>query len=292
MNPNAPIVVGLAGQAGSGKTVTAQSLAPTAQVMTNNCRCNHDTSSHNNTEDDTSCNEEECTCSSINYEGSIYWTHLFFALPIYRIVTARQKIIGDNSRNRILYEIHEAIVDLFGRSPIYSAIKNYDDLIELVRYVATIPCEPAGEKARTFMQEFGSLCREYDENVFVNWMNRKIQEEYREFSKEYSSDRYPGLKLGIVLSDIRFANEVKSVVDNPNGILYKFTASPEVIQDRLLDRDGKVLSATQSNHESENGLTLVKDEDFDEIIDTSNFTVSDQANYIKNLVSKKFNVYV
>ena len=123
-------------------------------------------------------------------------------------------------------------------------------------------------------------------------MNRKIQEEYREFSKEYSSDRYPGLKLGIVLSDIRFANEVKSVVDNPNGILYKFTASPEVIQNRLLDRDGKVLSATQSNHESENGLTLVKDEDFDEIIDTSDFTVSDQANYIKNLVSKKFNVYV
>ena len=292
MQPNAPIVVGLAGQAGSGKTVTAVSLAPTAQVMTNSCRCTHDVSSHNQREDDTSCKETDCGCAHLSYEGSIYWTHLFFALPIYRIVTARQKITGDNARNRILYEIHEAIVDLFGRSPIYSSIKNYDDLIELVRYVASIPCEPAGEKARTFMQEFGSLCREYGEDVFVNWIRRKTQEEYREFTKEYPPDKYPGLRLGVVLSDIRYPNEAQSVIDQPNGILYKFTATPEVLKSRLIDRDGKPLSSEQSSHASENSLGSIPDDKFNAIIDTSEFTVQQQAAHVKKLVREEFNIYV
>lgn len=291
MQPNAPIIVGLAGQAGVGKTITAQHLSPTAQVITNTCVCGHGALEHmDNIDIIPSCTL--CDCRGINYTGAIHWTHLFFALPIYRIVTARQKITGDNARNRILYEIHEAIVDLFGRSPLYSAIKNYDDLIELVRYVASIPCEPPGEKARTFMQEFGSLCREYDESVFVNWINRKIQEEYREFIREYPEDRYPGLRLGIVLSDIRFPNEATCVTDHPNGRMYKFTASPEVIRARLYDRDGKVLSEAQANHESEQSLALIPDDTFDEIIDTSDFTVSQQAQYVKNLVATTFSVLV
>ena len=291
MQPNAPIIVGLAGQAGSGKTITAQHLSPTAQVITNVCMCGHDAFEHiDSIGINPSCTM--CDCRGINYNGAIHWTHLFFALPIYRIVTARQKIVGDNARNRILYEIHEAIVDLFGRSPLYSPIKNYDDLIELVRYVASIPCEPAGEKARTFMQEFGSLCREYDEDVFVNWIKRKTQEEYREFTKEYTEDKYPGLRLGIVLSDIRFPNEAQAVIDHPNGVLLKFWAKPEVIRERLYNRDGKVLSIEQANHESEQSLALIPDESFDEIIDTSEFSVSEQATYVKELVSATFNASV
>jgi len=291
MDPNAPLIVGLAGQAGSGKTVTADNLSPIGQVVTNTCICGHETIEHlDGIGASPSC--ALCDCKGIHYDGLILWTHLFFALPIYRIVTARQKIIGDNSHNRILYEVHEAIVDLFGRTPLYSAIKSYDDLIALVKYVSTIPCEPEGEKPRTFMQEFGSLCREYDEDVFVKWIQRKIQEENRSFNKEYPEEQYPGLRLGVVLSDVRYENEARMILSHPNGALYKLVATPEVIQARLYDRDGKILTAEQASHASENGLKGLADTEFTKIVDTSLFTVGQQAQCIRDLVSEEFNISV
>ncbi len=291
MDPNAPLLVGLAGQAGSGKTVTADNLSPIGQVITNKCNCGHETIEHFDGNGTTpAC--ALCDCKGINYDGAIMWTHLFFALPIYRIVTARQKIHGDNAHNRILYEVHEAMVDLFGRTPLYSAVKSYDDLIALVKYVSSIPCEPEGEKPRTFMQEFGSLCREYDEDVFVKWIQRKAQEENREFNREYPEERYPGLRFGIVLSDVRYENEARMILNHPNGALYKLTAAPEVIAARLYDRDGKILTEEQANHASEHGLEGIADEEFTKVIDTSWFTVAQQAQCIRDEVLQEFRILV
>ena len=291
MDPNQPIIVGLAGRAGTGKTVTADSLAPIGQVVALKCRCGHDPNTeHLNDLDTTGC--IMCDCRYVSYDGQMVWTHLFYALPIYRIATARQKIHGNNARNRILYEIHGAIVDLFGNTPLYSAIKNYDDLIDLVRYTASIPCEPEGEKARTFMQEFGSLCREYDPDVFVKWVERKAHEEFREFQREYNEDKYPGLKCGIVVSDVRFENEAEMIANHPNGALYGLTATPEVLRARLEYRDGRQLTPEQANHPSENSIELIPEEYFKQKVDTSLFSVLEQVQCIKDLVAAEYRLSV
>lgn len=286
MNYNASIVVGLAGQAGVGKTVTAEALAPTAQVVTLSCSCSHGMQDHLDDPDVWPC--RECDCIRFNCEGQILWTHYFFALPIYRIVTARQKIEGKNARDRMLYEIHEGLLDLFGRNPLYSAIKHYDDFVQLVHYIASIPCEPAGEKARTFMQEFGSLCREYDDEVFVNWIRRKVNDNYRAFQQEYPDHVYPGLKSGVVLSDVRFSNEAEMIGTYPLGSLFCLTARPDVRYRRLEERDGHVLTEDQANHESEQSLTTIHPNLFTKVIDTSEFTIKDQVAYVKQLISAEY----
>lgn len=262
--PDHPIVLGLYGKALTGKTITGESIAPRDYIPDPN-------------------------------KNPIQWDHLFFALPLYKMATARQKIEGTAAKDRIRYEIHSALLEILGRSPLFGA-PPYKELIELVEKISNIPM-PDGEKPRTFLQEAGTLCRSWNEDCFVNWVNRMVNNSFQFFKKEQQEikaeehvlDEYMPEKafagLGIVLSDIRYPNEAAYVRKARNSVLVELTASDEVRQQRAMRRDGHFLTEKQKNHSSE--TQTIPQDWFDASLDTSDLSVQEQVTAVLQIVNTK-----
>lgn len=283
-NSDLPVVLGFAGGYCTGKTSTANGIAPPVRMsMGGNAGSN---------------------------VPRIIWDHLYFALPLYRMATARQSIEGENAQERMLYEIHATLLDVFGNNPLYGA-PNYDDLVDMVYQIAEYPCPKEG-KPRTFLQHVGTdILRAYDDDIWVKWMDRKIKEEHRKFMREnrtlepccphkpvrdssglalcegarYNLDAIPP-QYGVILSDCRFRNEAQLVAEHPNGILIKFTVSPEVAEQRQFARDGYTMNGQQKNHKSEHQWDSIPDEWYTKTIDTSEMNLKEQIQAVKDLVTE------
>jgi hypothetical protein len=268
VNTDQPIYLGLAGGAATGKTTTADGLAPMAQFM------------------------------SLDDEDPVFWTHLFFAMPLYRMAAIRQKVVGVDAFDRQCYELHEALNDLF------KGYITYEETVDTVFELASMECPQEG-KPRTFLQKAGTeICRTFDPDCFPKWIERKTREEFGQFTVEWeklnetrllqwdptSLDPKPEYKsrhFGVVISDTRFKNECAFIKKQTNGFLVKFTVRPEVAQERLYNRDGVYMTDEQLNHASEKGLLEVPDDWFDAIIDTSDMTKKEQIQATKEIVYKE-----
>lgn len=206
-----PVVLGICGQAASGKTSVAQTLVPESLVQENR---------------------------------GIVQDHKFLAMPLYEMVAIKRKTQGEKSKDRQLYLMHSTLVDLFGNSPLYGA-PSYGELVDLTETIVNLPIEMDEEKKpRTFLQTAGSLCRDVDPNCFVGWIHRAIIKDFlhaREADKSYLC----------VVSDIRMSNEAEYVAKHPNGVLVKFTVDPFIAKERQLARDGFTMTEEQAAHTSE-----------------------------------------
>lgn len=263
-----PIILGLAGEAATGKTTTANGLAPAARIKSGK-------------------------------DGGIQWDHFYFAMPLYQMANARQTIEGAMAHDRMCYAIHNTLLEVFGTSPLHGA-PAYDHLVEMVLEIAEFPCPKEG-KPRSFLQHVGTeICRAYDPNCWVNWMKQKIMKENALWrlenipKVEYVLDDVDGdlidleqdLKYGVVISDVRFVNEAEYVANHPNGILIKLTASDSVLYDRQMDRDGVAMTATQKAHASEQGVSQIPEEWFYKVLDTTEMSVKDQVYAVHNIAAE------
>ena len=129
-----PIILGLSGKAATGKTSVAEAIVPKAQINSS--------------------------------EGPIVWDHIFFALPLYEMVSTKTNIIGTKQQSRQLYSLHSIVYELFGNSPIGN-IPDYDELINIVKTIYNTPLDQDGSKPRSFLQKMGDLCREFDPDCFA-----------------------------------------------------------------------------------------------------------------------------
>lgn len=210
-NPDFPIVVGLCGQAGTGKTSVARNFVPADALK-------------------------------MHTEQMLVVDHMFFAMPLYEMSSVKLKIEGAERRERILYGIHEVLFDLYGKSPLYG-LPPYDHLNELVHSIYNMPIAVDG-KPRTFLQSAGSLCRTIDRDCFVKWMNRKVIAN----GMRWKEDDYTYIAI---VSDVRFPNEAEWVANHPNGILIKYECEDHIRCERIEKRDGVPMTLEQMNHESE-----------------------------------------
>jgi len=250
LNPDYPIIVGFGGKAGVGKTMTAEGLVPQKSMR-------------------------------IDEKNMVVWDHLFFALPLYELITIKRDVQGDNEIQRQLYLTMEKYLDIFG-SPIYGA----PDLAEVVELVYetvefALPEDPS-IKPREFMQVFGTdKCRALNPDVWVEWMKRTVN---RRFAPYKDSHTYV-----VLLSDVRFPNEAQMIMDHPNGLMIKLDASESVRQERLARRDANHTSMTkeQAGHKSE---TLVDVMPFDVKLDTNNWSLEDQIIEVHNLIRDTFRI--
>ena len=275
MNQDYPIILGLAGRAGTGKTTVANILAPKSQFSSNG----------------ELVPEVIADLEVPVFENTLVWDHRFFAMPLYKLVSIRQGTEGNMQRDRVLYQIHETLVQLFSGSPLYGA-PPFDDLVELTHHVAELDL-PAEGKPRKFLQDVGTLCRSYDPDCFVKYARKSIYQDFIE--KKTTFEREQAMKaledpdspekvFGYIciVSDVRMENEAKFVHEEPNGVLVRFDASPEVREERLTTRDG---SAPQNlNHITEQ--MDINPDYYDYVIDTDNLSPVDQALDTRKLLFK------
>lgn len=255
-----PIFIGFCGPAGSGKTSTAKSIVPASSFSFYGDIANPN-----------------------DPDGSIVWDHLWFAMPLYEIANYRLMTEGPESKDRIMYGIHDVLNSVMQRRI------PYDDLIELVYDVYSMPCKVEGTKPRSFLQNVGSYCRNLYKDCFTDYIKYKIYNNYRNISIEFDrNDMDPPTYMAII-SDVRMPNEAQMIKSQQNNILIKFTASKEVLNERLMNRDGLLLTSDQTNHESEKGVNEIPDEWFDIIIDTSDMTVEDQAKAVRDFMKVGIN---
>jgi len=132
-NPDYPIVVGLAGKAATGKTSVAETIVPKA--------------------------------SFDKVRSGVYWDHIFFAMPLYELLSIRTKIEGANSQSRKLFAIHETLYDLYGNSTL-GDMPNYYSFISLVDNINREPIDLNGAKPRSFLQKAGDLCKSEEKESF------------------------------------------------------------------------------------------------------------------------------
>jgi cytidylate kinase len=256
IDPNQPIILGLAGAAATGKTSVAETLVPRAQINT--------------------------------ISNGITWDHIFFALPLYEMASAKKNIRGLRERERQLYSLHSVIYDLFGGSPIGN-VPDYDVLINIVKDIYSLPFNPEDIKPRSFLQKAGDVCREVDEDCFARWAIAKSHKLYREYIRNDSmyNESNP---FCVIISDVRFVNEAQFILNQDNGILICFDASEEVRDSRILDRDGVHMTAEQKNHKSEQQIETIK-EMASAIIDTDNLTIAQQTKETINIVNEMMGIY-
>lgn len=259
-DPDLPVVLGLAGGYATGKTVTADGIAPPARIGGDAKQGPH-----------------------------IIWDHLYYALPLYEMASVRQTVEGQKTYDRMAYGILQILLDVFGTSPLYGA-PDFDQLIQMVYEILETPCQREG-KPRTFLQHVGTeIMRAYDEDVWTKWMDRKIKEEHRRFLQEHPDPADEGLEdfrpyYGVVISDCRFPNEVELVRNHPNGIMLKLTASPDVVIARQEARDGYLMDNNQKTHRSETSLNLIPDEWYNQIIDTDHMTIPEQVEHVRKIIT-------
>jgi len=256
INPNKPIIVGLAGKALTGKTSCAEAIVPKARI--------------------------------VGSEDLMIWDHIYFALPLYELASIRKMVAGSRASTRQLYGIHDTLYDLFGGSPI-SNVPPYEDMITLVHNIFDLPIEPEGVKPRSFLQKAGDLCRNNYENCFADWAINKAKSLYSEYVKGLAEDSYPS-PFSVIISDVRMINEAEAIKNNENGILVCYTASEEIRQERMIKRDGKLMTDEQLNHVSELQMDEVC-ELADLVMNTDDKTVDSQAALTAEFVRSVVGVY-
>lgn len=239
-----PIIVGLSGKAASGKTSVAEALSPKASISTTN--------------------------------EQIIWDHLFFTLPLYEIASIKKNVYGFRKKDRQLFSIHEVLFDLFGGNAL-GDIPDYHHFIDLVQQLHSMEIEPEGVKPRTFLQKAGDLCRSYDSEVFAKWIIYKASKIHRKIFNSFEyNESGTDAPIAILISDVRFKNEAEKILAQPNGIVIYYDASDDKRDERMLKRDGRLMTLEQSSHKSEMECDLVKSIS-SAIIDTDNMTVHQQT---------------
>jgi len=271
LNEDHPVVIGLAGKAGTGKTCTANYwVGSTVRWL-----------------------DEELALD-----------HYSLASPLHEMVAIKNGIEGTYAKDRQLYAIHALLLEILGGNPLWGA-PPYDELIALTKEIEAMYL-PEGKKARSFMQFVGEKCRGYNSECFLQYLNRSILRGFKsaketarfyapridgfhvtdEGPPEHNED--PPIYCSFV-SDIRYTNEAEFIRSQPNGILVKLVASDETREQRLLDRDGHVLSTQEASHPSEN-IEAIPNEWFDAIITTDELTVEQQARIVLKNVLDTFGV--
>jgi dephospho-CoA kinase len=253
---NQPIILGLAGKAGSGKTSVAEQIVPKGSI--------------------------EST------KDNIKWDHIFYALPLYELASIKKNTLGMNSKSRKMYAIHQVLYELYGGSPI-GFVPDYMDLVSLVKEIESLPIELGGTKPRAFLQKAGDLCRIYRSTVFAEWAVNKSIKSYRSYQKSLDDSSEQEATFCMIVSDVRYMNEAESILKQPNGIVICFEANQETLNARILKRDGKPMSEEHSSHSSENQIELVRNISTAVII-TDEMTLEQQTqstvNLIKTIVEK------
>jgi GTPase SAR1 family protein len=237
-----PIIIGLAGRAGSGKTSVAEHIIPKGSL--------------------------EST------KHGIKWDHIFYALPLYEMATIRHSIKGHNQNSRQLYAIHDVLYNLYGGSPI-GLMPEYLDLVNRVQKIQTLKIEEEGTKPRSFLQKAGDICREDFENCFATWGTTKSYQLYRSYNKSLTEEDQE-LPFAVIISDVRFQNEAEQILKNPNGIVICFDASQDTLDDRLMKRDGKLMDPEHASHRSEQQIDVIKSM-ATHVINTDNMNIEQQA---------------
>lgn len=269
MNFEHPIVIGLAGKAGTGKTSVAHRLVPMARTF------GFDES-----------NPDPVQKPLAQYK--IMWDHIILAQPLYEIVSIKQKITGMDAHDRQAYMILDVLLEVMGRNPLFGALP-FNDLIKVVNLAMDWRL-PEDEKPRAFMQWLDTdVCRQHRSSCFSDYASRKITNRFLESISERNDeeDDYDTPdNFGFIISDVRFEDEIDMVKSFKHGVLIKYTASEDVLNDRLLNRDGHIMSKNETQHSSEIALDSVDDTRFDAIIDTSDMDIATQAYYTQLAVQK------
>jgi dephospho-CoA kinase len=237
-----PIVIGFAGKAGSGKTSVAEYLVPKGSI-----------------------------------ETTLYgmkWDHIFYALPLYEMASIKRSIRGFNQESRQLYAIHDTLYDIYGRSPI-GTIPDYETFVSKVKEIHNLSIEEEGIKPRSFLQKSGDICREGYADCFSDWAITKSTKLYNSYRKNLNEED-DELPFVVFISDVRFVNEAQKILNQPNGIVICFDANEDTLNDRILKRDGKLMSSDQKNHISEQQIDTIKSM-ASLIIPTDDMTIEQQA---------------
>ena len=253
-NPDHPIIVGFAGKAATGKTAVAETIVPKASFGT-----------------------------TLN---GIVWDHIFFAMPLYELYSIRTKIEGMNSESRKMFATHETLYELYGGSPL-GKMPKYKDFIDLVLKINSEPVEHDGSKPRSFLQRVGDYCRYHDEECFAKWGVRKANRIHGEYL--FSLDEEKESPHCIVISDVRFINEAKAILDQPNGIIIKFDASDEIRRNRIFARDSVFMTDEQLSHRSEKEIDQMSDI-INVTINSDEMSIEDQVKETVKSIRESFGI--
>lgn len=241
-----PVIVGLAGPAGSGKTSTAEGVIKSFGGLWGD-------------------------------QAPVVWDHLFHAMPLYEFASIRNRTLGEGAKDRQLHMIHDLLRELL-RSNV-----SYDDMVELAYDIYSMPIR-TDTKPREFLQNVGTILRAKAPDCFSEWIHSKTYQRFRDW-QSFQDPELEGRPFIVLVSDVRLLNEAQKIKNHPNGILIRFDANETVLENRLFDRDKVKMTEEQMNHESEAVgkseafLSLV-----DYNIDTTNLVLEEQVKYTSDFI--------
>lgn len=246
-----PIYVGFVGPAGSGKTSTARDIVPPSTIA---------------------------SYDDPNMFPRLIWDHHWLSLPLYEIHNIRTQTTGIDKENRILHGIHDIVTSVFMNTI------PFNDMIELIYDLYSLPIDPSEDKPRSFLQQAGDLFVNAKKDCFAQYTKRKIHSLWSNVSTEYDRHDVETPWYIAIVSDIRFPHEAEVFHSQPNHLLINLTCDLETRNQRLLERDGVLLTSSQSTHRTENSIDSIPKEWYDIEIDTTVINQEYQAQLIKGFI--------
>jgi len=257
LQENYPIIIGLAGRAGSGKTSVAETICPKGSLVSG---------------------------TGLTEGVSIIWQHIFYALPLYELASIKKNVKGVNEKSRKLYAIHEVLYEIYGGSPI-GFVPDYEKFTNMVMQIEALPIEPEGVKPRDFLQKVGDICRNHRSSCFSDWAIMKSTKLYREYRSDLEEDDVANT-FAVIISDVRFENEADSILKQPNGLVVVFDAEEKTLNERILKRDGQPLSYEQMNHHSEKQIDNIRGK-ATYIVKTDDMSLEEQSIHTLKLITNQ-----
>jgi gluconate kinase len=157
--------------------------------------------------------------------------------------------------SRKLFALHDVLYDVYGGSSL-GTIPDYPEFVNLVNDINSLPIEPEGVKPRKFLQTAGDLCRGFNPDCFASWAINKAKKIHREAVR--SLDDLEDKNVVVLISDVRYLNEARSILEQPNGFVICFDATQDVLNQRLMKRDGKLMNEDEMAHSSEKQIDYIK----------------------------------
>lgn len=256
--PNEPIYIGFVGPAGSGKTFTAKSIVPPSTA-----------SLYGNPE----------------MFPKVVWDHQWMSLPLYSVYNARTQTLGASREDRILYSIHDIVNSVTMKQ------LPFDEMIELIYDLYSLPItNQEDEKPRTFLQQAGDLFLKNNENCLAKYTRYKLYSTWLSTSVEYDRHDLEAPTFFGIISDVRQLHEARMIHELKNSLLIRFEADEDTIRERLMARDGFVLSNSESVHRTEKEIDIIPTDWYDLVVDTSSLTPEEQVKTVKEFIlSHNFN---
>lgn len=201
--------------------------------------------------------------------------------PLIEMHSIKRNTQGHNAQDRRLWLLSQIVGEVI--PPLNASFEDYIELIyDIESYNLNIKTNDGVEiRDRDFMTGIADMCHSMVKDPFCRHLTNRVRDERRRHLENHTEDK-PFHYL-VIVSDLRLRRELNYFQNQfQNTILIKLDVDENTQKQRLLNRDGFLLTQNQESHETQ--TSPFNDEEFDLVVNSRNLSLEDQISMTESYI--------